>query len=96
MGIKLYVCLLTPVITAFSRHFGDIDFEGSVIIFILPVSEKRQLMQIPTLELIYIEASVFTAHIWFLQECCGHDHCFILLKIFKNAPVPRDKPKNLS
>lgn len=41
-----------PVITAFSRHFGDIDFEGSVIIFILPISEKRQLMQTPTLELI--------------------------------------------
>lgn len=51
MGIKLYGRLLTLVITAFSRHFGDIDFEGRVIIFILPISEKRQLMQILTLEL---------------------------------------------
>lgn len=57
MGIKLYGCLLMLLITAFSRHFRDVEFEERVIIFILPISGKRQLMQITILELTEIQTS---------------------------------------
>lgn len=68
MGIKLYGCLLMLLITAFSRYFGDVEFEERVIIFILPISGKRQLMQIIILELTEIQTSFFK----FIYAFCGN------------------------
>lgn len=96
MEIKLYGCLLTLVISAFSHYIGDAEFGAWSYYFDLSFSGKRHLMHFSTPEPKEIRTSCLLVYILFLYEAHEHKDWLIENLSFQEHSVSRVKSKDLS